>query len=316
MGTLAAIVAAAGVSARMGSFKPLLDIDGRSMIRRVTDTMRGAGADPVIVVTGCRAEDIERELDGTGARFVRNDRYYETQMFDSLLLGAAALPGSAERVIFSPADVPLAEDETVRALLAAEGDFIRPCCDGKTGHPVVLSRRLLDRLQSCSGEGGLRGALAQCGVQPVDVAVSDAGTLLDGDTRQAYAALLRHRRESTGAPLPLQMELRVCLWGETAFWGPGCVQLLELVQATGSIHRACECMHMAYSKGWQMVRRAEAELGFALLTRSRGGRAGGGSALTAEGAAFLENYCQMERQIQAESRRIFQRYFPQGRALS
>ncbi len=316
MGALAAIVAAAGVSSRMGALKPLLDIGGRTMIRRVTDTLRGAGADPVVVVTGYRGEQIEAELAGTGVRFVRNDRYYETEMFDSLLLGAAALPRSAERVLFTPADIPLVESGTVMSLLAAEGDFIRPCCGGVTGHPVVLSRALLDRLGDYAGEGGLRGALPACGVEPTDVAVEDTGTLLDGDTREQYAALLRHRRETTGERLPLQMDLRVTMRGEDTFWGPGCAQLLELVQASGSIRRACECMHMAYSKGWQMIRQAEAELGFPLLTRSRGGSAGGGSALTAEGAAFLDAWRRMEREIRERSQLIFERYFPEGRVRS
>lgn len=316
MGALAAIVAAAGVSSRMGALKPLLDIGGRTMIRRVTEAMAAAGADPVIVVTGYRGELIEAELAGTGVRTVRNDRYYETEMFDSLLLGVAALPRSAERVLFSPADIPLVESGTIRALLAAEGDLIRPCCGGETGHPVVLSRALLDRLPDYAGDGGLRGALAACGAVPVDVAVEDTGTLLDGDNREQYAALLRRRRETTGEPLPLQMDLRVTLRGEDTFWGPGCAQLLELVQASGSIRRACECMHMAYSKGWQMIRQAEAELGFPLLTRSRGGSAGGGSALTAEGAAFLDAWRRMERDIRDEGLRIFRRYFPEGRARS
>lgn len=207
MGKLAAIVTAAGISSRMGGFKPLLDMDGKSMIRRVVDLMLASGADPVVVVTGYRARDVEEHLADAGVLFVRNERYYGTQMLDSLLAGAAVLPSEAERILISPADIPLVEDGTVQALLAAEGQFVRPACRGKTGHPVILTRELLERLDGYSGSDGLRGAMEAYGITPVDVAVADEGILLDGDTREEYAALLRLHRERTGQSVRRQPEL-------------------------------------------------------------------------------------------------------------
>lgn len=309
MGKLAAVVIAAGVSSRMGGFKPLLDIDGKSMIRRVVSYMCASGADPVIAVTGYRAEDIEKHLADTDVLFVRNERYFETQMLDSLLLGVAALPEKTERVLISPADIPLVEETTVQSLLEAKGEFVRPVCKGKTGHPVILARGLLEKIKDYDGPDGLRGAMEAYGVTPVDVAVEDSGTLLDGDTKEEYAALLRHYRNTTGEPVPLQLDMRICIRGETAFWGPGCVQLLRLVETTGSILQACECMHMSYSKGWKMIREMEQQLGFAVLTRQHGGTNGGGSTLTPEGEHFLESYHRMCAEIMDHSQKVFQKYF-------
>lgn len=207
MGKIAAIVTAAGISSRMGGFKPLLDIDGKSMIRRVVDLMLASGADPVVVVTGYQAGDVEKHLADAGVLFVRNERYYETQMFDSLLAGATVLPSETERILITPADIPLVKEGTVQALLAAQGQFVRPLCRGKTGHPVILTRELLERLGDYSGFDGLRGAMEAYGITPVDVAVDDQGTLLDGDTRDDYAALLRLHREMTGRSVRRQPEL-------------------------------------------------------------------------------------------------------------
>ncbi len=315
MGELAAVVLAAGVSSRMGEFKPLLDIDGKTMIRRVVDNMFAAGAEPVVVVTGYRAKDVEEHLRGRGVVFVRNERYFDTQMLDSLLLGAKALPAETRRILLSPADIPLVESATVQAILAAEGPFVRPVHHGRRGHPVVLSGELVSSLADYRGPDGLRGAMRSYGVKATDVAVEDRGTILDGDTREGYARLLRYCREKTGRPVHLQLDMRICLQGETSFFGAGCMQLLELIRTTGSIHSACQCMHMSYSKGWKMINEIERQLGYPVLARYQGGSCGGGSRLTAEGASLLGTYRQMCDEIREQGQRIFQRYFPGGETL-
>ena len=78
-----AVLAAAGLSSRMGDFKPLLPFGDTTIAFHVTSMLRRLGADPVLVVTGYRAEELEDHLKGTGACFVRNTRYRHTQMFDS-----------------------------------------------------------------------------------------------------------------------------------------------------------------------------------------------------------------------------------------
>ena len=219
MAQLAGLILAAGVSSRMGAFKPMLTVDGQTMVRRVADMMRRAGADPIAVVTGYHSQALERHL--TGVLFIRNERYYGTQMLDSLLLGLEGLPEDVRRVLVSPADIPLVEQQTVDALLAAEGDFVRPLFQGTPGHPVVLSRSLLPALRSYGGEGGLKGAVGALGIPVTDVAVDDRGTALDSDTRDEYAALLKYRRQQTNRPQPLQLDLHLGLQAETGFFTPG-----------------------------------------------------------------------------------------------
>ena len=313
MSKLAAIVLAAGVSSRMGNFKPMLQVDGQTMIRRVVDSMRAAGASPIIVVTGYHRDVLEQHLDDDDINFVHNPRYYATQMLDSLLLGASALPADTQQVLISPADVPLIKEDTMQALLKAKGDFIRPSFDGKPGHPVLATPEALDRIRAFQNHSdGLRGAIAACGIVPVDVVVDDLGTTLDGDTRDEYANLLKYRRQQTNMPQPLQLDLRLCLHAETSFWGPECAQFLELIQTTGSMLNACQCMHMSYSRGWKMINEIERQLGYPLLLRSQGGPSGGGSALTPKGRRFLSAFLRMQEEIRTQSQAIFDRYFPEG----
>ena len=49
-----AVITAAGMSSRMGEFKPLLPYKGTTMIRYLTELFLDAGAVPVVVVTGFR----------------------------------------------------------------------------------------------------------------------------------------------------------------------------------------------------------------------------------------------------------------------
>lgn len=198
MGKLAGMILAAGLSSRMGAFKPLLEIGRQSMARRVVDLMQSAGADPVIVVTGYRHEELEAHLAGCGVRFVHNPDYASTQQLESLQLGLAALPGDCERVLVTPADIPLVRLDTVKRLLAAEGDFIRPRCGERTGHPVVLSAGLIPCLLRYDGPGGLKGAIQQSGCVIRDVPMDDPGVLMDNDTPADFRRTLTRFEEGQG----------------------------------------------------------------------------------------------------------------------
>lgn len=311
----AGLILAAGVSSRMGKFKPLLYVDGKTMIQRVVEMMQSAGASPVIVVAGYQAELLERHLGGMEVQLVRNPRYYETQMLDSLLLGLGRLSPEVQRVMVSPADIPLVKPETVRALLRADGPFIRPVCGGTPGHPVILSTSILRELKTYTGKDGLNGAVSALNIPITEVEVADRGTALDSDTRDEYAALLKYRRQETNRPQPLQLDLQVCIQAETSFWNPGCAQFLELIQTTGSMLSACQCMHISYSKGWTTINEIERQLGRPVLVRNQGGSNGGGSELTELGRRFLNAYRKMNHEIMSYSQQAFHHYFQEEGAF-
>ena len=140
--------------------------------------------------------------------------------------------------------------------------------------------------------------------------MEDQGTALDSDTRDEYAALLRYRRQQTRRPQRLQLDVQVGLQAETSFLGARCAQFLELIQATGSMLNACQCMHMSYSKGWGMINEVERQLGYPVLIRSQGGSNGGGSSLTEQGSGLLSAYRKLQEDIQAYSQKAFEKYFP------
>ena len=190
MEKLAGVILAAGLSSRMGAFKPLLEIDGVSMVRCVIQLMRGAGANPVVVVTGHRRRELEEHLQGAGVELVHNPDYASTQQLDSLRLALARLEGRCGRLLVSPADIPLVRPETVEALLRTPGEFVRPVCRGRGGHPVLLSGDLIPALLRYDGPDGLRGAIQQSGCAVRNVEVEDGGVLMDNDTPEDFAKTL------------------------------------------------------------------------------------------------------------------------------
>jgi molybdate transport repressor ModE-like protein len=84
--------------------------------------------------------------------------------------------------------------------------------------------------------------------------------------------------------------------GEKCF-GPGIAELLERIGRDGSLRKAAGEMSMAYSRAWHVVNECEKALGFELIARSVGGRAGGGSRLTEKGAQLLASFRKLETDL-------------------
>ena len=88
--------------------------------------------------------------------------------------------------------------------------------------------------------------------------------------------------------------LRVVVGGDIAL-GPGKVELLEHIQAMGSIFRAAERMKMSYMRAWTLLKTMEKCFKKNLVTKSRGGKSGGSAQLTETGQAVLALYRRMEK---------------------
>lgn len=195
-----AVIAAAGMSSRMGQFKPMMPIGSVSIAQRIVGTLQEAGIGRIVVVTGYRADELERHLAGSGASFIRNPRYESTQMFDSACLGFCHLLDDCERILFTPVDVPLFSADTVRALLERDGPLVVPVSGGRRGHPIALSRQAARALLGDRGEGGLKGAYARCGIAVEEVEVEDGGILRDADSPADYRMLVEYYEGQPRAP--------------------------------------------------------------------------------------------------------------------
>ena len=100
--------------------------------------------------------------------------------------------------------------------------------------------------------------------------------------------------------------ITVRLYTDEKCFGPGVAMLLERVERLRSLRSAAMDMDMAYSKAWTILRNAERQLGFKLISSTTGGRHGGGAVLTAEGERMLAAYnaYAAKRESEEKTRRI------------
>lgn len=180
----AALVLAAGLSSRMGQFKPLIAIDGRRVIEHVIDGIRAADITRILVVVGHQADRLLRVLSDNGAEGVVNPAY-RGEMFSSLKIGVARLSSADSAFFVLPGDMPYVRPQTYRQLLTAfdpdRMDILRPRRGGRFGHPVLISTARIPDIIAYSGDGGLRKLIRARQWHMADLDCRDPGILIDLD---------------------------------------------------------------------------------------------------------------------------------------
>jgi len=153
-----------------------------------------AGLDPVIVVLGYDAANVEKALTGLPVRLVSNPDFAAGQS-TSIRYGIDALPERTGAVLFILADQPFVTPETMRAIIQTHRRTLAPACvpvfEETRGNPVLFDKTLFDELRGLNGDTGGRVLLEKYRDTIVSVPASHA-VLLDIDTPEDYARLRKH----------------------------------------------------------------------------------------------------------------------------
>lgn len=88
------------------------------------------------------------------------------------------------------------------------------------------------------------------------------------------------------------------------------VELLEAIDAQGSLRRAAEKLDVPYRTAWDRVKATEAELGVRLLETESGGADGGSSRLTPEAREVCRRFRRVTSGVHEVIARRFQTEFP------
>jgi molybdenum cofactor cytidylyltransferase len=186
---VAAILLAAGKSSRMGSCKQLLPLGETTVIDRCIMTLQQGGiADIVVVVSenGGRVADAAMKH---GVHVAVNHTK-EGDMASSVRIGRDAIAAGINGIMVALCDYPLVSPDTIAVLRRLHYTFpdgiITPAYEGRSGHPLLFARTILDEL----AEGmTLRDVVRRDPNRMYQVPVEDAAILLDMDTPEDYARL-------------------------------------------------------------------------------------------------------------------------------
>lgn len=303
-----AIILAAGKSEELEGLKPLRKMGQTTMIQKGIDTLRQAGITPIVVVTGYQAEELERHIAHRGAVCVRNKKYENSQMFDSVCLGLKKIGKKTDQVLLCPVDIPLISPDTLIRIKETNAGIVIPVYQGKTGHPVLLGKEIFPAIMNYEGDRGLRGAIEACGEEIVHLELEDPCILMNTNTEADYADLLQYEEDSRKRiPLTFSIQAKLCRPAEC--FDECTASFLTAVEEQGSMFSACQSEGISYSKAWKMVKQAEEQLGIVFLERQTGGSKGGSSTLTEEGRRFIERYRLWMEKVQEAAGLLFEEVF-------
>lgn len=87
------------------------------------------------------------------------------------------------------------------------------------------------------------------------------------------------------------------------------VQLLEAIEATGSIRQAAARLNITYPLAWHRVDEMEKRLGVQLVNRQRGGPQGGTARLTEQGREYVARFNRFASEVDAAIAQAFREHF-------
>lgn len=189
----AAIILAAGNSTRMGTCKQLLPVEGVPMLDRCIHLMQACLIHDIIVVVRDSHEAVIQRVKNINALPVNNPDSRNQDMFSSVMAGTSALPSSATAFFVLPCDIPLIKPQTINILkecwVRSGKNFsgvLKPMYRGRSGHPPLIHRDHIFKMNTWNGQGGLGGYFRELTAYGLDkvinVQVNDPGIMFDMDT--------------------------------------------------------------------------------------------------------------------------------------
>jgi molybdenum cofactor cytidylyltransferase len=232
----AAIILAAGLSSRMGAFKPLLTVNGETVADCLISLFLQCRVD-VYLVTGWRQEELLAGIKNRAITIIHNADY-ERGMFTSIQAGARRIRSEHGNFFIMPVDIPLVRPVTIQKLLAASasspGRIIYPVFNHTRGHPPLIPADLIPGVLYWNEEGGLKSFLATRESAALEVAVPDSNIHFDMDFSSDYEVI---KSRFARLEIPSPEECAVILneaCPEDSKLKRHCLKVTEIADAIGS----------------------------------------------------------------------------------
>ncbi len=187
------VILAAGASSRLGQPKQLLEFQGTTLIRHITQIAVSAVNKPVVVMLGAHCSLIHSQLAHLPVHVVYNPDWSQG-MTSSLRKGLMALlyfSPDTEGVIFAVCDQPYITPDLFLEMIATGSKSEKPivACqyDKVLGTPVLFKKEYFDELLALKDSEGAR-QLLQTHPESIEAVPFPLGNF-DIDTMQDYTTL-------------------------------------------------------------------------------------------------------------------------------
>lgn len=156
------LILSAGLSGRMNSFKPILQLNNKPLVVLISEKLLKV-CDEIFIVTGFKREMIEETVSAFLAteleriKFVHNNNFHEG-MFSSLKKGIAEAQNS-DWLIYHFVDQPTLPDifyEEFTKQISSDCSWIQPAYNSVKGHPILLNSSIYDLILDAEEKNSLR----------------------------------------------------------------------------------------------------------------------------------------------------------------
>ena len=192
-----AIIPACGASRRMGISKLLLDLGGRTLIRRLINSLNVSQIAAVCVLVRADDQKLRDELNTCGDVEVVIADPTPSDMKESVqqLLESISTkwtPTDRDAWLLIPGDHPIVESSVMERLLEESrkhaDQIVVPIHQRRRGHPTVFPWRLTSEVFQLPDDQGVN-ALLHGAEKVVEVPCPEPSVLWDIDTPEDYAAI-------------------------------------------------------------------------------------------------------------------------------
>ncbi|WP_345071693.1 nucleotidyltransferase family protein [Phytohabitans flavus] len=195
------MVIAAGGGRRIGGGpEALLQHDGTPLVDRAIETVRDAGCEPVFVVLGAAADEVQAAAELKGAS-VLVDKTWGRGIGSSLRVGLSALTDTdADAVVVVPVDMPGVTAHAVRRVAALPYSDVLVCAtyEGRRSYPMLFGRKHWPGISTVAhADAGARPYLLAHKHEVVDVAcdrIADGARLESPEAVAAFKLTIPTQR--------------------------------------------------------------------------------------------------------------------------
>ena len=161
---LYALVLAAGGSRRFGGLKQVVELQGKSLLRRAVECAITAVDNRVLVILGIKAKKLEREIRDYDVQIIENLNW-ENGIASSIRAGISALPAHCNGVLILFCDQPFITPAHLRELIGAwyqDQTKVIACRYSKTfGVPAIIPRKYFTAMMKLTGDKGAKSIILE-----------------------------------------------------------------------------------------------------------------------------------------------------------